>query len=102
MTAPASDFISQLHELDFTRINPFDGTELPENQRAYRAKSGKIRIKASIDLLHQLDDDCEGFCINCGATGQSAEPDAERYTCDECGEAAVYGAGELIVRGLAF
>lgn len=91
-----------IHALDFTYINPFDGEPLPANQRAYRAKSGKIRIKASIELLHELEDACEGFCINCGATGQSAEPDAVKYTCDECGEAAVYGAGELMLRGLAF
>lgn len=103
MTAtPADDFTARPHKLDFTRINPFDGTELPENQRAYRAKSGKIRIMASIELLQELYDDCEGFCVNCGATGQSAEPDAARYVCDECGEAAVYGASELIIRGLAF
>lgn len=103
MTATqAGDFAAQLHELDFTRINPFDGSELPANQRAYRAKSGKIRIKANIELLQELDQDCEGFCVNCGATGQSAEPDAVQYVCDECGEAAVYGAGELIIRGLAF
>ena len=103
MTATqAGDFAAQPQELDFTRINPFDGGELPENQRAYRAKSGKIRIKASIELLRELDDYCAGFCVNCGATGQSAEPDAVRYVCDECGEATVYGASELIVRGLAF
>lgn len=102
MTASPSAFTRQLHALDFSRINPFDGSELPENQRAYRAKSGKIRIMASLQLLQELDQDYEGFCVNCGATGQGAEPDAVRYVCDECGEAAVYGASELTLRGLAF
>ena len=91
-----------IHQLDFARINPFDGSELPDNMRAYRAKSGKLRIKPSIELLHDLEDESEGFCVNCGSHGQLAEPDAAKYTCDECGEATVYGGGELMLRGLYF
>lgn len=98
MTAPAP----AIHQLDFTRINPYDGSALPDDMRAYRAKSGKIRIKPSIELAEQLDDDSEGFCVSCGSHGQLVEPDAVKYTCDECGEAAVYGASELIMRGLVF
>lgn len=91
-----------IHQLDFSRINPFDGSELPDDMRAYRAKSGKIRIKPSIELARQLGENSEGFCVSCGSHGQLAEPDAVKYTCDECGEAAVYGAVELMLRGLAF
>lgn len=91
-----------IHQLDFSRINPYDGSELPDNMRAYRTKSGKIRIKPSMELAEQLDEDLEGFCINCGSHGLLAEPDAAKYTCEECGEAAVYGASELIMRGLVF
>lgn len=91
-----------IHQLDFTRINPYDGSELPDNMCAYRAKSGKIRIKPSMELAEQLDDDTEGFCVSCGSHGQLAEPDAVKYTCDVCGEATVYGASELIMRGIVF
>ena len=91
-----------IHSLDFTRISPFDGEPLPDNMRAYRAKSGKIRIKPSIELARQLEEDCVGFCINCGDTDQFAEPDAAKYTCEACGEAAVYGGAELILMGLVF
>lgn len=98
MNAPAP----AIHQLDFSRINPYDGSALPDNMRAYRAKSGKLRIKPSIELATQLDEDCEGFCLNCGATGQFAEPDAAKHTCEVCGEAAVYGGAELAIMGLAF
>ena len=98
MNAPAP----AIHQLDFTRINPHDGSELPSDMRAYRAKSGKIRIKPSMELAEGLDYDSEGFCVSCGAHGQLAEPDAVKYTCEVCGEAAVYGASELILRGLVF
>lgn len=91
-----------IHQLDFSRINPFDGSELPGDMRAYRAKSGKIRIKPSMELAEQLEDDGEGFCVSCGSYGHLVEPDAVKYPCDVCGEAAVYGASELMLRGLVF
>lgn len=37
-----------------------------------------------------------GICISCGAE-QPAEPDARRYTCEDCGEAKVYGADEILL-----
>ena len=37
-----------------------------------------------------------GFCIACGADADGCEPDAREYTCEECGEAKVYGAAELL------
>jgi hypothetical protein len=91
-----------IHALDFTRINPFNGEPLPENQRAYRAKSGRVLIKPSIELLRELDDEGLGFCLACGNHDQFAEPDMERGKCECCGEAKVYGAGELALRGLCF
>ena len=44
-----------------------------------------------------LRDDSEGFCIACGAEAAGVEPDARRYVCECCGEAAVYGAEELLM-----
>ncbi|MGH7103046.1 MAG: hypothetical protein ACREFJ_11685 [Acetobacteraceae bacterium] len=36
--------------------------------------------------------DNPGFCLACGV-----EPDAEQYACESCGEAAVYGASEILI-----
>lgn len=41
--------------------------------------------------------DNPGFCLACGAEAEGVEPDAEQYACDSCGEAAVYGAAEILV-----
>lgn len=41
-----------------------------------------------------------GFCLACGAERGGCEPDACEYECEECGEAQVYGAGEILIMGL--
>lgn len=74
----------------------------PELVRTYQSRSGKTRFKPSIELLQELDADNEGFCIHCGEYGQAAEPDARHYVCEGCGEAAVFGAAELMLMGLYF
>ena len=45
--------------------------------------------------LTTLDD--PGFCLACGAEAEGVEPDAEYYTCESCGEPAVYGAAEILI-----
>ena len=67
--------------------------------KQYQARSGKTQFKPSIEELHEMDEDGDGFCLACGNT-QPAEPDAVRYVCEACGEAKVYGAAELILAGL--
>jgi len=90
-------------DADWRTVNPHDGTELDGRYfRAYKAKSGRIQLMPSQELLEELEDDDCGFCLACGSYGTPAEPDAERYTCEYCGEAKVYGAAELAVRGLCF
>ncbi len=42
--------------------------------------------------------DNPGFCIACGNEAEGVEPDAERYECEACGELAVYGADDLLIR----
>jgi hypothetical protein len=44
--------------------------------------------------------DNPGFCIDCGNEQEGCEPDARRYKCEACGENAVYGAEELLMRFL--
>ena len=38
-----------------------------------------------------------GFCTACGAETSGVEPDAREYSCDVCGENAVFGAEELLL-----
>jgi hypothetical protein len=38
-----------------------------------------------------------GSCLACGVEADGCEPDAEQYTCESCGEPAVYGAPEILV-----
>jgi hypothetical protein len=45
-------------------------------------------------------DDNLGFCLACGAEAYCVEPDARKYECESCGEHKVYGAEELLLRGI--
>jgi hypothetical protein len=42
--------------------------------------------------------DNPGFCASCGEEADGCEPDARRYKCSYCGQHAVYGADELLMR----
>ncbi len=46
----------------------------------------------------QISLDNPGFCVACGAEAEDVEPDARRYTCESCGQSAVFGAEELLLR----
>ena len=48
-----------------------------------------------IRRLVQADDNL-GICKACGAEATGVEPDARNYKCEECGEASVFGAKELL------
>ena len=47
-----------------------------------------------------LTENYGGFCIECGDQAEGVEPDARRYRCESCGANAVYGAEELLIRGV--
>ena len=49
---------------------------------------------AQLDLL--LDSVQDGICTSCGAIGLSCEPDAEGYTCENCGEPTVSSPAVLL------
>lgn len=55
------------------------------------------RIMEACERL-QTSLDNPGFCVACGADAEGVEPDARRYECESCGEMAVYGAEELLIR----
>lgn len=45
-------------------------------------------------------DEYTGRCLACGATAHGVEPDARKYTCEECDLPQVYGLEELLMMGL--
>jgi len=69
---------------------------------AYISKSGKRRYKPTFSALVQAleIDDNYGFCLGCGIQVGGVEPDAERYKCENCGNLLVFGAEQLLIRGL--
>jgi hypothetical protein len=55
------------------------------------------RVLAAVESqFNSLDD--PGFCIACGTDQEGCEPDMRRGYCESCGERAVYGAEELLIR----
>ncbi len=44
-------------------------------------------------------DSYEGRCTACGEEAYGVEPDARKYTCEECDEPRVYGLEELLMMG---
>lgn len=63
----------------------------------------KIHPDVTIDAVLEAVEDSMfglgngGFCVACGAVADGVEPDARRYTCDDCGKPSVYGAEELLI-----
>jgi DNA-directed RNA polymerase subunit RPC12/RpoP len=56
-------------------------------------------LRAVEDQMFGLEN--PGFCIACGEDAEGCEPDARKYKCESCGEKAVYGAQELMLRTVA-
>lgn len=53
-------------------------------------------LNIAIALLEE-GDDCTGLCLACGAEASEVEPDAEGYTCEECGKREVAGAEQIVL-----
>lgn len=77
-----------------------NGALMGNEMREYKTRSGATQYAPSMDEVREMEDESTGWCLACGATGQPAEPDAVRYTCDECGKAKVFGCMELVLMGL--
>lgn len=73
---------------------------MPDQIVTIVGKSGKTYYLPTIELVQELDDDGDGFCIACGNVVDCLEPDAGPCECPECGERKAYGAAELALRGL--
>ena len=65
-------------------------------------QTGKKYVVQSIDTLMESaeTDGTTGYCIFCGSEADGIEPDAGKCECAECGRDGVYGAEELILRGI--
>ncbi len=70
--------------------------------QSYQTKAGTTQYKPSFNDLEDIikSDNSGGFCLACGAEAYGVEPDARRYTCENCGQPKVYGAEELLLMGL--
>lgn len=54
----------------------------------------KLSVDQIIDAVQR--DDNIGICCTCGLEQGGCEPDARNYTCESCGDNAVFGAQELL------
>jgi hypothetical protein len=72
------------------------------NAIPYTTKSGKKQFKPECteEELSALSDEGTGWCLACGTEAYGVEPDASKYTCEECGQPKVYGLEELAMREL--
>lgn len=68
----------------------------PYKRETWHAKvTNEAVLDAAQRQISDLDD--PGFCLACGFECDGVEPDAERYTCEQCGEPQVYGASQLLI-----
>jgi hypothetical protein len=58
-----------------------------------------MTIKITEEDYHEMCKDSGGFCLKCGIEVYGIEPDARRYTCEECDTPNVYGIEELLMMG---
>ncbi len=58
------------------------------------------RIVEAVERASRSTDN-PGFCTACGEDVEGVEPDAEDLTCEVCGEDAVCGAEQLLMRRMA-
>lgn len=54
----------------------------------------------TLEEIEEAREEYLGFCISCGATRDSCEPDAREYPCEECSLDTVFGAEEILIEGL--
>lgn len=59
------------------------------------------KVFFSLEAIRDAMEDQGGYCVACGEFADNVEPDAKKYTCEACGQATVYGAEEIVLRGWA-
>lgn len=70
--------------------------------RPYTTRAGKTQFKPSLAQIERImrKENSEGFCLACKHKQGGVEPDARKYTCENCGAPKVFGAEELLMMGL--
>jgi hypothetical protein len=63
---------------------------------AKKAKKPKVKIDHNRLMQMAMDDNCEGFCLACGAENFGIESDGGKGECEICGEHKVYGAARIL------
>jgi hypothetical protein len=68
----------------------------------YITKSGLKQFKpvCTEEKFITLSEENIGWCLACGTDANGVEPDARKYTCEECNKPKVYGLEELLMMGL--
>lgn len=56
-------------------------------------------LKLTDDEIMDASENGIGYCKACGAERYGCEPDAENYTCEDCGAAAVDGIDNWLCSG---
>jgi hypothetical protein len=65
-----------------------------------KKKSNEKILRISETEYSQMCDEYMGYCFVCGEWKDSVEPDAEGYSCDNCGSDEVMGAEQIAIHGL--
>ena len=85
----------QLHQAATEEHDAARRKELAVHGREIRAQIFERRVQAARELIADGEENA-GICLRCGAENGPVEPDATKYTCEECGAAAVYGCEQLL------
>jgi hypothetical protein len=73
---------------------------MTKERYATRAGATQFRpVMTSAEYCEQQEEYI-GFCLACGDEAECVEPDARRYTCENCGQTKVYGLQELMLMNL--
>ena len=58
------------------------------------------KLRFTLEQIQEAEEHMLGYCTACGAERDCCEPDAQDYTCEACGEPAVYGPHWLVMADL--
>jgi hypothetical protein len=71
-------------------------------RETYTTRKGETQFRPVISEseFRAESENYTGFCLACGNTQGCCEPDARRYSCEDCRQMKVYGLEELLMMGL--
>lgn len=56
-------------------------------------------VTITMDDFAEMEESMTGLCLDCGEVRDCCEPDAENYTCEECGAPRVMGPLFFLMSG---